>query len=243
MDTSTASQEKSESGLENVDFNYGFGDFNPDDVEVEDTINVQFVVDVSSSVRSYVSELNAGFNEFVSRMQKSHSAKKIFVSVVVFNHEIETISGYQPIESVGNIDFGKYVGGSTALFGGTKVALENAINYREGLENAGVNCKTLVFVMTDGDDNCPAQGTAADVKKVIDDLLTEERNFASFETMLFGINKSEKATFESAAADMGIPNVVTIDNTADEIKKMINFISSSVSGASGSQNAISVANF
>lgn len=239
----TISKDKSESGLQDVDFNYGFGDFNPDDVEVEDTINVQFVVDVSSSVRNYVTELNAGFNEFVARMQKSHSAKKIFVSVVVFNHEIETISGYQPIESMGNVDFGKYVGGTTALFGGTKVALENALNYREGLENAGVNCKTLVFVMTDGGDNCQHQGTASDVKKIIDDLLTEERNFASFETMLFGINKSEKTTFESAAADMGITNVVTIDNTADEIKKMINFISSSVSGASGSGNAISVANF
>jgi len=241
MDTSTSS--KSESGLENVDFNYGFGDFNPDEVEVEDTINVQFVVDVSSSVRGYVSELNAGFNEFVSRMQTSHSADKIFVSLVVFNHQIETVSGYQPIKGMGVIDFDRYVGGTTALYGGTKLALENALNYREGLENAGVNCKTLVFVMTDGGDNCPEQGTASDVKKIIDDLLTEERNFASFETMLFGINKSEKATFDAAAADMGIPNVVTIDNTANEIRKMINFISSSVSGASGSGNAISVANF
>lgn len=237
----TTSESKSESGLENVDFNYGFGDFNPDDVEVEDTINVQFVVDVSSSVGGYVSELNTGFNEFVARMQGSHVADKVFISVVVFNSTIETISGYQPIKSVGVIDFGKYVGGMTALYGGTKVALENALNYREGLENAGVNCKTLVFVMTDGDNNCA--GNASDVKTIIDDLLTEERNFASFETMLFGINKSEKDTFDQAAADMGIANVVTIDNTADEIKKMINFISSSVSGASGSGNAISVANF
>jgi len=237
------SKDKSEEGLKNVDFNYGFGDFNPDDVEQEDTINVQFVVDVSSSVRGYITELNAGFNEFVSRMQNSHSADKIFVSVVVFNSKVETISGYQPISSMGVIDFGQYIGGTTALYGGTKVALENALNYREGLENAGVNCKTLVFIMTDGGDNEPSQGTAADVKKVIDDLLTEERNFASFETMLFGINKSEKTMFDQAASDMGITNVVTIDNTADEIKKMINFISSSVSGASGSGNAISVANF
>jgi uncharacterized protein YegL len=241
MDTSTTSNPNS--GLQDVDFNYGFGDFNPDDVEVEDTINVQFVVDVSSSVRSYVSELNSGFNEFVARMQTSHSADKIFVSVVVFNQDVEVISGYQPIKSMGNIDFGRYVSGTTALYGGTKVALENALNYREGLENAGVNCKTLLFVMTDGGDNEPRQGTASDVKTIIDDLLTEERNFASFETMLFGINKSEETTFNNAAAEMGITNVVTIGNTADEIKKMINFISSSVSNASGNGNAISVANF
>jgi uncharacterized protein YegL len=232
------------SGLdEDIDFNYNFGNFNPDDVEVEDTINVQFVVDVSGSVTGYVSELNSGFNEFVERMQKSHVADKVFVSVVIFNDRAQVLTGYQPISQVPTIDFGKHITGMTALYGGTKVALENALNYREGLENAGVNCKTLVFVMTDGGDNRPQEGVASDVKSIIDNLLQEERNFASFETMLFGINKSEKSTFESAAADMGIKNVVTIDNTADEIKKMINFISSSVSSASGNGNAISVANF
>lgn len=232
------------SGLnEDIDFNYNFGNFNPDDVEVEDTINVQFVVDVSGSVTNYVNELNSGLNEFIERMQKSHVADKVFVSVVIFNHKIEVLTGYQPISQVQSFDFGKYIDGTTALYGGTRVALENALNYREGLENAGVNCKTLVFVMTDGGDNEPRQGSASDVKKIIDNLLQEERNFASFETMLFGINKSEEKEFNNAAAAMGIKNVVTIDNTADEIKKMINFISSSVSGASGSANAISVANF
>jgi len=232
------------SGLdEDIDFNYNFGNFNPDDVEVEDTINVQFVVDVSGSVSKYVSELNSGLNEFVERMQKSHVADKVFVSVVIFNHKIEVLTGYQPIDQVQTFDFGKYIDGTTALYGGTRVALENALNYREGLENAGVNCKTLVFVMTDGGDNEPRKGSASDVKSIIDNLLQEERNFASFETMLFGINKSEEIEFNNAAAAMGIKNVVTIDNTADEIKKMINFISSSVSGASGSANAISVANF
>lgn len=232
------------SGLdEDIDFNYNFGNFNPDDVEVEDTINVQFVVDVSGSVTGYVKELNSGLNEFVERMQKSHVADKVFVSVVVFNHKIEVLTGYQPISQVQTFDFGKYIDGTTALYGGTRVALENALNYREGLENAGVNCKTLVFVMTDGGDNEPRQGSASDVKKIIDNLLQEERNFASFETMLFGINKNEETEFNNAAAAMGIKNVVTIDNTADEIKKMINFISSSVSSASGNANAISVANF
>jgi len=232
------------SGLnDDIDFNYNFGNFNPDDVAVEDTINVQFVVDVSGSVGGYVNELNSGLNEFVERMQRSHVADKVFVSVVIFNNDVKVLTGYQPITQVQPFDFKKHIYGTTALFGGTRVALENALNYRESLENVGVNCKTLVFVMTDGDDNEPGQGRASDVKSIIDNLLQEERNFASFETMLFGINKSEEATFNKAAEDMGIKNVVTIDNTADEIKKMINFISSSVSSASGNGNAISVANF
>lgn len=230
--------------LENNDEDFDFGfNYSPDDVEVEETINVQFIVDVSGSVGGYVKELNSGLNEFVQRMQSSHVADKLFVSIVEFNGKIKVRSGYQPITNFPTIDFWPSIGGTTALYGGVRVGLENALNYREGLENAGVNCRTLVFILTDGSDNEPSMGNSSQVKKIITDLLSDERNFASFETILFGINKSEEAGFNRAAFDMGIKNVVTIDNTADEIKKLINFISSSVSSASGNGNAISVANF
>lgn len=231
-----------ENDFDEIDHGYNLGNFNPEDVEVEETINVQFVIDVSGSVSGYVKDLNAGLNEFVQRMQNSHVADKLFVSIVEFNDKIKVRSGYQPISQVPVIDFTSSIRGTTALYDGTKLALENALSYREGLENAGVNCKTLVFVLTDGEDNQSTNGPSA-VKSIIDGLLTDERNFASFETILFGINKNEEATFNRAASDMGIKNVVTIDNTADEIKKLINFISSSVSSASGNGNAISVANF
>lgn len=227
----------------NVNYDFNFGNFNPDDVEVEDTINAVFAIDVSSSVSGYVDELNKGINEFVQRMQKSHVAEKLFVSIVEFQSDVKVRSGFQPIDQIPAIDFTNSIGGMTALFEGTRVALKNALDYREGLENAGVNCKTLLFVITDGDNNRP--GSPSDVKDIINNLLKEERNFASFEAILFGIGKSSgmESYFTQAAADMGIKNVATIDNTPDEIKKMINFISSSVSSASNGGQAISTPNF
>ena len=226
---------------EDVNYDYNFGNFNPDDVEVEDTINAVFAIDVSSSVGGYEAELNSGINDFVARMQKSHVADKLFVSMVEFNSDVKVRTGFQPISQIPVIDFSSSIGGMTALFEGTKVALKNALDYRNNLENAGINCKTLLFVITDGDNNRP--GEASDVKAIITDLLKEERNFASFEAILFGIGTGMEGYFNSAAAEMGIKNVATISDTADDIKKMINFISSSVSSASGSQNAISTANF
>lgn len=227
----------------NVDFDFNFGNFNPDDVEVEDTINAVFAIDVSSSVHDYVGELNKGMNEFVQRMQKSHVADKLFVSIVEFADNVKVRSGFQPIDQIPNIDFTGSIGGMTALYEGTKVSLKNALDYRENLENAGVNCKTLLFVITDGDNNRP--GNPSDVKDIINNLLKEERNFASFEAILFGIGKGNgmESYFTQAAADMGIKNVATIDNSPEEIKKMINFISSSVSSASGGGQAISTPNF
>jgi uncharacterized protein YegL len=225
------------------DFDFTFN-FNPEDVEVEDTINAVFAIDVSGSVGSYVDELNKGLNEFVQRMQASHVATKLFVSIVEFESSVKVRSGFQPISQIPNIDFSKSIGGMTALYDGTKIALENALNYRDGLENAGVNCKTLLFVITDGDDNA-STNNPSDVKKIITDLMKEERNFASFEAILFGIGKSSgmEPTFNQAAAEMGINKVATIDNTASDIKKMIAFISSSVSSASAGGQAISTPNF
>lgn len=237
----------------NVDFDLNAGNFNPDDVEVEDTINAVFVIDVSGSVGGYVNELNKGINEFTQRMQKSHVAEKLFVSIVEFGSRAEIMSGFQPISQIPTLDFTPSVngklGGLTALYDGTKMGLENALNYREGLENAGVNCKTLLFVITDGEDN-NSNHRASDVKDIITKLMTDERNIASFESILFGVGKGAgmETYFKSAAVDMGIsPDgtqyVATIDNTADDIKKMIAFISSSVSSGSIKGTAISTPNF
>ena len=225
----------------NVDFDFNFGNYNPEDVEVEDTINAVFVLDVSGSVGSYVDELNKGMNEFTARMQSSHVSEKLFVSLVEFNSNVNVKSGFQPIDQIPTMDFSNSIGGLTALYDGVKTGLKNALDYREGLESAGVNCKTLLFVITDGGDNASAS-RPSDVKDIITDLLTEERNFASFESILFGIG-TDPSDFNTAAADMGIKNVATISDTADDIKKMINFISSSVSSASGNGNAISTPNF
>lgn len=237
MDTSTKSESEN-----NVNYDYNFGNYNPDDVDVEETINAVFAIDVSSSVTDYVAELNEGMNEFVEEIQGSHVSDKVFVSIVEFASQVKTTSGFRPIKNMDPIDFSKNIGGMTALYEGTKVALQNALDYREGLEDAGVNCKTLLFVITDGDDN-NSNCQPSDVKDIINDLLKEERNFASFEAILFGINKSNESYYENAASEMGIKNVATIDNTAKDIRKMINFISSSVSSASAGGNAISTPNF
>jgi len=235
----SATQNKSDN---NVDFDYNFGNFNPEDVEVEDTINAVFAIDVSGSVGGYVNELNKGMNEFVQRMQKSHVSEKLFVSIVEFESNVKVRSGFQPISQVPSIDFSKSIGGMTALYEGTKVALTNALDYRNGLESAGVNCKTLLFVITDGYDNA-SKCRPSDVKDIITNLLKEERNFSSFEAILFGIGQGMDGYFKQAAEDMGIKNVATIADSADDIKKMINFISSSVSSASGGGTAISTPNF
>lgn len=215
----------------NYDYNYG-GNFDPNAVEVEETINAVFVIDTSSSVAGYVNELNDALNEFTTRMQKSHAADKLFVSQVEFNDKVTVTNGFRPISEIKPVDLAPRIGGCTALYDACKSGLENALDYRKALENSGVNCKTLLFIITDGDDNA-SSSSAADVKKVIDTLLQEERNIFSFESILFGVGDSAK--FEKAQKEMGVKHIAKVGTTADEIRKMINFISSSITSVSTGQ--------
>lgn len=222
----------------NYDYNYG-GNFDPNAVEVAETINAVFVIDTSSSVGSYVGELNKALNDFTTRMQKSHAANQLFVSTVEFNSKVTVTAGFRPISEIKQIDLAPRIGGTTALYDACKSALQNALDYRKALENSGVNCKTLMFVITDGEDNA-SHGTPGEVKTIIDTLLQEERNIFSFESILFGVGND--ANFETAQQEMGIKHLAKVGTTADEIRKMINFISSSITSVSSGQG-VSAPNF
>ncbi len=224
-----------------VQFGNQFGNFNPDAIDADETINAVFIVDISPSISDYENDLNSALKDFTEEMQKSHIADSLLVSIVEFNDSVNVKSGFQPIANV-KLDTFKGSGYGTALYTAVEKGLTNALNYRNQLENSGVNCKTLVFILTDGEDNSSLTGDAAKVKAIHAKLAAEEKTNRNFTTVLFGINDS--VNFESAAANMGIPKefVARVGQTAKDIRKMINWISSSVSSASSS-GAISVPNF
>ena len=93
--------------------NIDYGNYNPDEIDVDQVINVLFVIDTSSSITSYVHELNDGINDFLQRMQKSHHANNIFTSFLEFSsaNNINVSNGFQPITSIPPQDFNKNIGG------------------------------------------------------------------------------------------------------------------------------------
>lgn len=218
------------------DFNIDFGNFDPQEISTDETINAVLVIDVSPSVDSYVGDLNAAFREFLEEMQRSHVAEKLMVSVIEFNDKINVRSGFQPVNS---IDLNKITfqpcGMGTALYDAVLTGITNAVNYRTNLENSGVNCKTLIFTITDGGDNS-SQNSAAKVKSVLENILKDEKNSFSFETILFGVGND--ADFENAQKAMGIKHLAKIGNSGKEIRKMIGFISASISKSSGANAQI-----
>ncbi len=215
-----------------LNFNLDFGNFNPDEIETDETINAVFIVDTSYSINTYVHELNSAFNEFVEAMQKSHVADRLFVSVIEFNQKVRVNTGFQPITSIAPMDFSKSIGSVTSLYDAVKIGVKNAIDYRENLENSGVETKTLIFIITDGDDN-NSNTSARTVKRILDGIKLDEQNAFSFTSILFGVG--EASNFERARTEMGIEHLAQVGTSGSEIKKMIGFISQSISSVSNGQ--------
>jgi len=218
--------------IQDIDFNLDFGNYNPDEIEIDETINAVFVIDTSYSVMTYIRELNHAFNDFVETMQKSHVAEKLFVSVIEFHNKVRVKSGFQPIKNLKKANFAKSIGGATALYDATKLGIENALQYRETLENSGVETKTLLFIITDGEDNMSKTPPHL-IKKVLDDVKKDEQSAFSFTSILFGVGN--QANFKKAQQEMGIQHLAEIGTSGVEIKKMIAFISQSISSISMGQ--------
>ncbi len=223
--------------FDNINFNLDFANFNPDEIQVDETINAVFIVDTSSSVAIYVKELNDAFNDFTESMQKSHVADKLMVSIIEFNSKVKVQCGFKPVDSIKKMDFSKKIGGATALYDGVLTGLKNAIENRENLENSGIETKTILFVITDGEDNSsrnPANTVAREIKKYKKD----ERVAFSFTSILFGVGSD--ANFTKAQQDMNIDHLAKIGTSGNEMKKMIGFISQSISSLSAGNGNIPI---
>lgn len=216
-----------------INFDVDFANYNPMDVETDETINAVFVVDASYSIKSYVKQLNAAFNDFVQSMQKSHVADRLFVSIVAFHSQVKVLTGFQPIASIQKMDFAKHIGGATALYDACLVGLHNALDYRQNLENSGVDTKTLFFVITDGEDNSSNNNPTL-VKNKMLEIQQDEHSAFSFTSILFGVGN--QANFSQAQQQMGIQHLAQVGTTGDDMKKMIGFISQSISSTAAGQN-------
>lgn len=213
--------------------NLQFGNFNPEELAADEVINVVIAVDVSYSMRPKADALNAAYNEFINHFKGSHVAEKLMVSLIEFNDKIAKHTGFRPITDLDDIDFSQEIDGCTALFDAVKEGLQNALQYREDCEESGINCKTLLFVITDGEDNSSAASSSAEINQRLNDLFQEERNAFSFTTILLGLGN--ESYFRDAAQEMNFDHVATGSDSAQDIRKMINFISASISSVSQGQ--------
>lgn len=216
--------------------NFNSANFDPNSLanQTSTAICCIVVTDVSPSIDSYVDAMNTASRDvFMQELKNSHRKNDILIKNITFCEKVEHKSGFLPITNLSD-DYLDVVpqGRGTALYQAVDEALTHAISYREDLEAQGIEVRTTVFIITDGEDNSSALKSADNVKQHVAALRSNEAWASTFTINMLGVGN--EPTFRRACVDMGLnPDkcLSTIGATAKEIRAQMGVVSQSVSSS------------
>lgn len=217
--------------------NFNTVNFDPNSLANQTSSVIMFVgvLDVSPSIEIFEDPMNTALQDvFMKELKNSHRKDDIVIKGITFNENVEHKSGFMPILNLAD-DYleVKGSGRGTALYQAVLEALEHAMQYRTDLEDQGVDVRTNITIITDGMDNSSPIGATTKIKKIIEDLRTNEAWASSFTITLIGVGRD--SDFRNACVEMGLDPkkiLVTIGTSAAEIRKQMGVVSQSVSSSS-----------
>lgn len=213
--------------------------FDPAQIATATSMVIQFVViiDISPSIHDYVDEMNKALRDlFMLEFKESHRKNDILIKCITFCEKVEDKSGFLPIVNLQD-DYLSVAptGRGTALFDAVNSGLKQAISYREDLEDQGIDVRTSIFIITDGADNASKRESSKEISETLDLLRKNEGWANSFTVTMLGIGNS--VVFENACDTMGLSRkaLVTTQDTAKDMRKIIGVVSQSVSSSNQQQ--------
>jgi Mg-chelatase subunit ChlD len=225
--------------VQNLDGQTGLGCVGAqiDSLNTDDVTLLSVLIDASGSMGSVRADVIDAFNQMARALADSKARDSILMSAWTFSDKPTLLFGYTPIDSVKDLTKATYApNGATALYDAAMDAFTGIVAYGQELRNGGIRTRCIVVVITDGGDNMSSH-TAAAVKTVALDLLKQE-----FYTLAF-IGMGNPNTFNQIASNMGFPSILTVGNSATEIRRALNMVSGSVIRASQTQISASGSSF
>jgi hypothetical protein len=223
--------------------NEGFQNFNAGNFDANSLANLTsavimfaLVADISTSIQSYEKPMSDALEDvFLNELKKSHRANDIVLSKLEFGYGVTPKFGYTPINDIqaGALAI-RGTEGATALYEAVEAALKGAMAYREDLENQGIEVRTNICIITDGEDNASTPANLAGVNDLIGQLRKNEAWANTFTITLIGVG--DQANFTNAVVKMGLDpakSLVQISTSAHEIRKQMGVVSQSVSSSAG----------
>jgi len=201
---------------------------------------VTIVVDKTTSVRDFKDGLEKMIGACVGSCRRSPRALNLLVRVTTFNSNgIEELHGFtllgsiEPDDYVGTI----HPGGITNLFAATLEAVEITNEYVQKLfdDERICNANSIIYVITDGDDNASEDITEDTVKEALQNVGRSEV-MESMDVILIGVN-DEDAYYQRTLGDFkdkaGLNEYMSMgDVTEEKLAKLGKFMSESISSKS-----------
>lgn len=226
--------------------NEGFQNFNAQNFDANSLANLTssvimfvLVADVSGSVSSYDTAISTALDDiFLNELKGSHRKDDIVLSKIEFGYGSNVKFGYTPLNDIqpGMLAI-KGTEGATALYEAVEMALEKAMEYRKDLELQGIDVRTNICIITDGEDNASTPANLKGVNDLVVELRKNEAWASTFTITMIGVG--DQANFTAATKAMGLDPakcLVEISTSAADIRKMMGVVSQSVSSGAGGTN-------
>ncbi|MBI4814668.1 MAG: VWA domain-containing protein [Deltaproteobacteria bacterium] len=173
-----------------------------EDIMASEVTLVTVLVDRSSSIgaRRLEDAVRAGQSALLDAFVGSKERDSILVALWTFATSVSVVHSYVPAKDATRLDGKNYrSSGSTVLYDVWCDALAANVAYAQRLRDGGTPSKSVVVVVTDGEDT-GSKRTQADCARISKDLLASE----SFVLAFVGVGRD--VNFRAVAKGMGVPD-------------------------------------
>lgn len=172
-----------------------------EDITASDVTLVTVLVDASSSIadRGLEKAVREGQNALLDAFSGAKERDAVLLACWTFSGATQVLHSYVPVGDATRLDAKNYRAvGSTALYDTWCSALAANVAYAQRLRDGGTPARSVVVVVTDGED-VGSSRSAADCARLSRDLLASEL----FTLALVGVGGD--VNFEHVAKSMGVP--------------------------------------
>jgi uncharacterized protein YegL len=201
-----------------------------EDITASDVTLVTLLVDASSSIhdRGLEDAVRDGQNSLVDALGDTRERDSILMALWTFASDTRVVHSYVGLDDVTRLDKKSYAGlGSTRLYDTWCDALTANVAYAERLRSSGTPCKSVVVVVTDGED-CGSKRRASECARISKLVLDSEQ----FTLAFVGVGAGD---FHAIAREMGVPAgciAVQAQATPSAIRQVFRMVSQSAIRAS-----------
>ena len=218
----------------------GCGGVDIDEINSEEVTLVTVIIDASSSMYSYASDVLTQYkDQFLDPLRGAKNAESILVSVWIFSADggdkVRLVHGYTPVPDCQDLTSADYSpSGMTPLRDAVMKGVTGLVNYGQTLRDNGTRTKSIVLVLSDGEDNA-SRVSGAKVKRLSEDVLRAQEFVLSY--IYFG----DQSEGDKHARAIGFPPHHRLTGSLDPsgIRRVFGTVSASV--ISTSQSVVSAA--
>lgn len=173
-----------------------------EDIEASDVTLITLLIDASSSIAAAGLEraVREGQCALLDAFKGSRDEGSILVALWTFDSDARVVHAYVPVSEATRLDASNYRSkGATALYDVWCDALASNVAYAEQLRSGGTPVRSVVVVLTDGEDT-GSKRRVGDCAAISRDLLRSEQFILAF------VGVGSEADFRKVAKAMGVPD-------------------------------------